>query len=39
MPKDCFFRKILTGSGDPKNLVAGLINSPDARESLKIVNI
>jgi NAD-dependent DNA ligase len=44
MPRNVFLEKysIDAGTGDfanPRNLVAGLINSPDARESLKIVNI
>jgi NAD-dependent DNA ligase len=43
MPRNVFLEKysIDAGTGDfanPRNLVAGLINSPDARES-KIVNI
>jgi NAD-dependent DNA ligase len=40
MPRNVFLEKysIDAGTGDfanPRNLVAGLINSPDARESLK----
>jgi NAD-dependent DNA ligase len=39
MPRNVFLKySIDAGTGDfanPRNLVAGLINSPDARESLK----
>jgi NAD-dependent DNA ligase len=44
MPRNVFLEKysIDAGTGDfqnPRNLVAGLINSPDARESLKDCHI
>lgn len=35
MPKSVFLKKYSSEFANPRNLVAGLINSPDAREALK----